>query len=77
MKCMICKHGNTQKGSTTITLEKDGSTIVFKHVPALVCENCGEKYIEDETAKEVLSKAKEIQKSGVEVDIREYKLNAA
>ena len=77
MKCMICKHGNTQKGSTTITLEKDGSTIVFKHVPALVCENCWEKYIEDETAKEVLSKAKEIQKSGVEVDIREYKLSAA
>lgn len=77
MKCMICKHGNTQKGTTTITLEKNGSTIVFKHVPALVCENCGEKHIEDETAKEVLSKAQEIQKSGVEVDIREYKLNAA
>jgi YgiT-type zinc finger domain-containing protein len=74
---MICKHGNTQKGSTTITLEKDGSTIVFKHVPALVCENCGEKYIEDFITKEVLLKAKEIQKSGVEVDIREYKLNAA
>ncbi len=74
---MICKHGATQKGSTTVTLEKDGATIVFKHVPALVCENCGEKYIEDEIAKELLKKANEIQKSGVEVDIREYQLDAA
>ncbi|MCD6259708.1 MAG: type II toxin-antitoxin system MqsA family antitoxin [Helicobacteraceae bacterium] len=77
MQCMICKHGATQKGSTTVTLEKDGATIVFKHVPALVCENCGEKYIEDEIAKELLKKANEIQKSGVEVDIREYQLDAA
>lgn len=77
MKCMICKHGQTGKGSTTVTLEKDGSTIVFKHVPALVCENCGEKYIEDDVAKNLLAKANEIQKSGVQVDIREYPLSAA
>jgi YgiT-type zinc finger domain-containing protein len=74
---MICKHGQTGKGSTTVTLEKDGSTIVFKHVPALVCENCGERYIEDDVAKELLAKANEIQKSGVQVDIREYPLSAA
>jgi YgiT-type zinc finger domain-containing protein len=74
---MICKHGQTEKGSTTITLEKNGATIVFKHVPALVCDNCGERYLEDDVTKELLKTAKEIQKSGVEVDIREYRLTAA
>ena len=77
MKCMICKHGETEKGFTTVTFEKNGSTIVFKHVPALICDNCGEKYIEGEVSASLLKNAQEIIKNGVEVDIREYKLNAA
>jgi len=77
MRCVICRHGETEKGLTTVTLEKNGSTIVFKHVPALICDNCGEKYIEDEVSASLLKNAQEIMKNGVEVDIREYKLNAA
>ncbi len=69
---MICKHGETKVGSTTITLEKEGSTIVFKEVPAQVCDNCGETYIDDAITKKLLQKAREIIKSGVEVDIRKY-----
>ena len=76
MKCMICKHGETQVGTTTVTLERGTSTIVFKEVPALVCDNCGEKYIDETTTKHLLSKAREIIKSGVEVDIRKYHIAA-
>ena len=76
MKCMICKHGDTKKGTTTVTLEKDGSTIVFKEVPAQICDNCGEKYIDESTTKELLKKAREIVKNGVEVDIRKYEIAA-
>jgi len=76
MKCMICKHGETKKGTTTVTLEKDGSTIVFKEVPAHICDNCGEKYIDESVTKELLNKAREIVKNGVEVDIRKYEIAA-
>ena len=72
MKCTICKHGETKPGVTTITLEKGNSTIVFKEVPAQICDNCGEKYIDQATTKDLLSKAREIVKNGVEVDIRKY-----
>lgn len=72
MKCLICKHGETEQGFTTVTLEKNGATIVFKHVPAHVCDNCGEKYVDDRVTAELLKKAQEIIKNGVEVDIREY-----
>jgi len=72
MKCTICKHGETKLGVTTITLEKGNSTIVFKEVPAQICDNCGEKYIDKATTKDLLSKAREIVKNGVEVDIRKY-----
>jgi YgiT-type zinc finger domain-containing protein len=73
---MICKHGETKKGTTTVTLEKDGSTIVFKEVPAHICDNCGEKYIDEAVTKELLKKAREIVKNGVEVDIRKYEIAA-
>ena len=76
MKCMICKHGKTNTGTTTVTLEKNASTIVFKEVPAHICDNCGERYMDDSVTKELLKKAREIVKSGVEVDIRKYEIAA-
>ena len=76
MKCLICKHGETNQGITTVTLEKGNSTIVFKEVPAHICDNCGEKYIDDFTTKELLNKARKIVKNGVEVDIRKYEVAA-
>lgn len=72
MKCVICKHGETEQGFTTVTLEKNGATIIFKHVPAHVCDNCGEKYVDGEVTAEVLKKAQEIVSNGVQIDIREY-----
>lgn len=72
MRCVICKNGETKDGFTTITLEKEGSTIVFKEVPAKVCDNCGESYIDGDITKDLLNKAREIIKKGVEVDIRKY-----
>ena len=76
MKCMICKHGETKLGTTTVTLEKDRTTIVFKEVPAHICDNCGEKYIDDDVTKELLKRAREIANRGVEVDIRKYDIAA-
>ena len=76
MKCMICKYGETKKGTTTVTLEKGSSTIVFKEVPAQICDNCGEKYIDESTTKELLNKARSIVKNGVEIDIRKYNIAA-
>ena len=42
MKCVICKHGTTKAGRATITMERGGTTVVIKGVPAEVCANCEE-----------------------------------
>lgn len=76
MRCMICKHGEIKEGTTTVTLEKGNATIVFKEVPAHVCDNCGEKYIDESISKTLLAKARSIVSSGVEVDIRKYEIAA-
>lgn len=77
MKCMICKHGSTIDGTATVTLEKNGATIIFKNVPAQICTNCGEQYVEGMITKALLKQAHEIYQSGVQIDIREYSLTAA
>ena len=72
MKCVICKHGETTHGTATVTLERDSSTIVFKDVPAKVCDNCGEKYVDEKTTNDLFKKANELVKNGTEVDIRKF-----
>lgn len=73
MKCVICKHGETKEGTATVTLERANITVVFKDVPAQVCLNCGEEYIDELVTQKLLSSAEEAENSGVEVDIRHYK----
>ena len=73
MKCVICRHGETRQGTATVTLERENITIVFKDVPAMVCSNCGEEYVDDETAGRLLEIAQKAESSGVQVDIRHYK----
>ena len=72
MKCVICKQGNTLPGTTTITLEREELTLVVKNVPALVCQNCGEAYVEAEATQNLLKSAEEMAQAGTQVDIRYY-----
>jgi len=76
MKCVICKHGEMIKGTTTITLERSVSTFVFKDVPAQICDNCGEKYVDQQTTQVLLKKANELIENGTEVDIRKFQVAA-
>ena len=72
MKCVICKHGETAEGFATVTLECGGLTQVVKKVPARVCQNCGEQYIEDVVSSELFKIADITAKNGAEVDVRHY-----
>jgi len=72
MKCVICKKGETKAGTATVTLDKNGATLVFKGVPARVCANCGEEYIDEEITASLLRSAAEAARSGVQVEIRQY-----
>ena len=72
MKCVICKQGETQLGATTVTFERNGLTMVIKNVPAQVCTNCGEAYVDDQTTRQLLKTAEQIAHKGTEVDIRQY-----
>ncbi len=72
MKCVICKNGDTAPGTATVALDREIATVVFRSVPAEICENCGEEYVDDETAKRLLALLEDAVNAGVVVDVRRY-----
>ncbi|MGB7088352.1 MAG: type II toxin-antitoxin system MqsA family antitoxin [Phormidesmis sp.] len=72
MKCIICKQGETKPGNATVLLERDESIVIFKRVPADICENCGEYYLSDDISEAVLTRAESALSTGTEVEIRKY-----
>lgn len=69
MKCVICKTGEVADGRTTVTLQRDETTVVIKHVPAKVCGQCGEYYLSEEMTGKVMAMAEEAVSKGAEVEI--------
>lgn len=72
MKCVICKHGETRNGFTTVTLDRGRTTVVIKEVPAEICENCGEYYLAEDVTEKVQSLAEQAFQHGVEVEVLRY-----
>lgn len=72
MKCVICKTGNTHSGKTTVTLQRDQTVVVIKDVPADICEDCGEYYLDDLAAIRVYAQADAAVQRHAEVEIIRY-----
>lgn len=77
MKCIVCHHGDTQSGATTVAFHRDGHTLVVNEVPAPVCENCDEAYVTEEVAAELLRMAGEARRAQAVVLVRGYAPTAA
>lgn len=72
MKCPICRHGETLAGTVSVTLERGGLTLVVKDVPAQVCDNCGEAYVDEQAAAQLLEQADAEARAGTEINVRHY-----
>ena len=72
MKCVVCHHGETRPGSTTVTFHRAGQTVVVNEVPAEVCENCGEAYVAEDVTEQVLQIAAEARKAQAQVLVRDF-----
>lgn len=72
MKCPICRHGETHASTVTVPLERGSMTIVFREVPAQVCENCGEAYHDEAITNALIQQAEQAAMAGVEIDVRRF-----
>ena len=72
MKCIICQYGETEPGTTTVTLTRGETTIVIREVPAQICTTCGEEYVDAATGKRLSQIAETALSEGVQVDVRRF-----
>lgn len=70
--CPTCKNGSLKPGTTTVTIERAGALIIFKEVPAGVCNNCSAYFLSEEESKELYNKANEAIKNGAQVEILKH-----
>lgn len=69
MKCVRCKHGSTSKKKVNVKLERDGSIVIVKDVPAMVCDECGEIYFDSATTKLMHNTANKALNDGMEIAV--------
>jgi len=72
MNCGICKTGDTDPGHVTVTLERGETVVVIKQVPAEVCRNCREYYLDETVAQRVYAQADEAVARHAEVEVLQY-----
>ena len=71
MNCVLCKADLT-KGRVNHIVDLGERIIIIKNVPANICEQCGEYYLDTKTALQLESMVDEIKKNKAEVFIVNY-----
>ena len=52
-RCTLCHHGTYSDKLVVISARREDGLLIVDEVPALVCDQCGDKIISEETAREV------------------------
>lgn len=71
MNCFMCK-GKLEEKNTTFMVELDNCIIIIKHVPSLVCEQCGEVSYSNEVSKQLEKLVNAVRNSITEITIINY-----
>ena len=75
-RCPLCG-GEKQKGETTFAVDLEFGVLVVRRVPALVCEQCGETWIEDSVAEGLERLANEARTKRPFVEVTEWQRAAS
>jgi len=67
-RCPLCG-GHKVRGTTTYTVDLGAGLVVVRDVPALVCEQCGEEWVDDETAARLEGIVEEARRNRRQVEI--------
>lgn len=52
-KCFVCKHTEFSHKNINKLFDEKGKLIIMRNIPTLVCKNCGETYLTNETILEI------------------------
>ena len=72
MNCTICHHGTLQDGSATVVLERGEAILIFKEVPARICDTCGEEFVSAKVNESLLRRAEEALSRGTTLEMLRF-----
>jgi len=72
MICLICRQSETSNSLTSISFERGEVRLVVNNVPARVCPNCDEAYVDEAVAAQLLRSVKKLSEAGILEDVIEY-----
>ena len=72
MKCVMCKGGERAPGKTTVKVQRGETLVIIKDVPADVCQDCGEAYLDGNVAKKIEQQVEEAVARHTEIEILRY-----
>ncbi len=65
MICLICRQVDTFDGLTSVHFERGEMRLMVNNVPARICPICGEAYVDEGVATQLLRDVEELSKAGV------------
>jgi YgiT-type zinc finger domain-containing protein len=71
MICPICK-GNMEEDSVNFPVDLKTRFVLIKGVPALVCEQCGEFFIDDKIHIQIEHIIKKVKELNVELEVVKF-----
>lgn len=66
MKCYYCK-GKLKLKKITHNINRKGYDVILRDVPALVCQDCGEIFFEEQSVNQIQSLIENIDKKAADV----------
>ena len=75
-RCPLCG-GQKVPGTTTFAVDLKFGVVVVREVPALVCEKCGDAWIEDPVAKKLESIVADARSKQAVVEVTQWRQVAA
>ncbi|WP_445370972.1 type II toxin-antitoxin system MqsA family antitoxin [Methylomonas sp. HW2-6] len=72
MQCPICKFGFMIDALSNVSLDSGEAVLIFKNVPAKVCNNCGEEYFEGNITASILAQASSPLSQSSQFQVRRF-----
>ncbi len=72
MNCTLCKNAETAPGIVTVSLNRGETVVIIKNVPAEVCGNCGEYYLDSAAAQRVYVQADAAVARHAEIEVLRF-----
>lgn len=66
--CHVCG-GSMAQGKTTVTVDFGTGVVVLRNVPATVCSQCGEEWINDDIAAKIESIVEDAKEKRSELEV--------